>query len=149
MLTNYRFPSKGEKIPGRYFDEVSFFVIYDDLNIRAVFKEHLPAVSAGRHDSVKGLFVGGHNGIKFPLPGGNGYAHSDIFCARAVDAIAVDAGVHLAVFAQKGAAYCVVVDSVVKVFGKHIKTGGNQPLVSIVYFISFHKTSSLVDVYSG
>ena len=125
-------PGEGEKIPGADLDQLTLFIIDDHFDVRAVLKKHLPAVAARGEHAVVCLFVNGHNGVKFPFSGRNGDAHGDIFGARTVNTVAVNTGVDLTVFAQKGAAHGVVVDAIINTKGLKaviLKTfgSGNAP----------------------
>lgn len=131
-------PGEGEEIPGGNLDEAAGFIVDDDLDIRAIFKEHLPAVAAGRNNAIQVLFMNSHDGIKFSFPCRNGDAHGDVFGAGAVDAVTVDAGVNFPVFAQQGTAHGVVVYAVIKVFFQYIQAHPDQLMVCFGKRITDH-----------
>ena len=67
MLAYNRLPRKGEKITRFYLDKLSVFVVYDNLDVGAVFEKHLSAISARRKDAILRFFVYRNDRIKLAL----------------------------------------------------------------------------------
>lgn len=64
---NNGFSGKREQISCFDLNQLSIFVINNYFNIRAIFKQHLPAVSARRDNAIQMFFMNSNDCVKFPF----------------------------------------------------------------------------------